>query len=230
MLGSLVYKPAQGVRLSCTQLDRLTASGTASPDGSNACDPHRRVGPLPPQVALRIRLHLHRIGWSPSQLAPFHARIEGMLPPISQVMAEENKWAALGVRPTASLSSELAELELHLPPLSPKTTIDDGRSGIDGNAQRVSARHPRTDSQSSQPGVGRGVRLENSYQSLLDVRESDGNSSIPTLGRQAARRKRPTNGADRASSRETGFEKASASEEIFERKGWNTMDGSWRAL
>jgi hypothetical protein len=30
--------------------------------------------------------------------------------------------------------------------------------------------------------------------------------------------------------REAGFEKATASEEIFELKGWNKMDGSWRAL
>jgi hypothetical protein len=29
---------------------------------------------------------------------------------------------------------------------------------------------------------------------------------------------------------DVGFKKASASEEIFELKGWNEMDGSWRAL
>ena len=87
-------------------------------------------------------------------------------------MRDEDKWAALGVRPASALTSERAALVLELP-------TSGGRYGSTGD---------HDDDEGVSPAGG-------------DV--DDGSWSA-----------RP----------------ASAGEEIWERKGWNSMDGSWRAF
>jgi len=142
-------------------------------------------------VALRIRKHLLRLGWPAAQLAPFDAKIEAMLPSLSEIMADQPKWAALGVAPVSSLSSEIGRLELR------------------GPAPGWAALQP------TQSGIASAA---------ADARRAGRGGGARGGGRGVGGRGRASEG------KETGFEKASASEEIFERKGWNTMDGSWRAL
>merc|ERR1712087_130340 len=51
------------------------------------------------QVALRLRLDLQAQGWSHSQLAPYDRHIVARLPSLAEIMADQERWAALGVRP-----------------------------------------------------------------------------------------------------------------------------------
>ena len=90
-----------------------------------------------------------------------------MLPPLAEVMADEAAWAALGVRPSRSLTSEVCDLTL----LS-------------------SAEMPR--------GRLRGAR---------GADDDDGDAAMQA--------------------RRTG---RSASEEIFERHGWNRVESGWSGL
>lgn len=229
--------------------------------------------PLSPQVALRIRLQLHRLGWSPAQLAPFHARIEAMLPPVSQIMAQENRWAVLGVRLPSVLHSEAPVLDAYLPPPPPwphsPPTARQARAmsaqtlGRPPTPETQPSKWPsqkelpsqrRIDPPSEQPGGRRpdsaaggvGGRSIAPGARVAAGPRSDGQGGAGDTGGEnvaveeevggggSGRRRQPISGRGGGPlgevDPEAGFEKASASEEIFELKGWNKMDGSWRAL
>ena len=152
----------------------------------------RRLPLLPPHLqvdvraALKLRAELQGLGWSERRitrlLVPFEERIRLMLPPLAEVMADEAAWAALGVRPSRSLTSEVCDLTL----LS-------------------SAEMPR--------GRRRGARGASDGAGGSDGTDGDGTDDDDGDAATQARR--------------TG---RSASEEIFERHGWNRVESGWSGL
>ena len=138
------------------------------------------------RAALKLRAELQGLGWSERRitrlLAPFEERIRLMLPPLAEVMADEAAWAALGVRPSRSLTSEVCDLTL----LS-------------------SAEMPR--------GRRRGARGASAGAGGSDGTDGDGTDDDDGDAATQARR--------------TG---RSASEEIFERHGWNRVESGWSGL
>lgn len=157
-----------------------------------ACHRHLDV-----EVALRLRAELLAIGWPERRLRDFSEPLLSRLPPLMDVLAEPNRWAALGVFPAPDISSEQSQLLLHLPAsLTTKLPAANLTGGV-GDAAKL---HPTA---CGEEHCGALARI------LYNLRPAE---HVPESG---------------ASSRP-----ASASQEIFERKGWNEMDGSgwtpWR--
>ena len=67
------------------------------------------------EVALKLRAELLACGWQERQLLEYSQQLLTRLPPLVDVLADTDKWAALGVFPAADIRSEQSQLMLNLP-------------------------------------------------------------------------------------------------------------------
>jgi len=158
-----------------------------------ACHRHLDV-----EVALRLRAELLAMGWPERRLREFSELLLSRLPPLMDVLAEPNRWAALGVFPMRDIASEQSQLLLHVPAcLAPQLAVASLTDAGGGAAD---------DFHATACGEEHCGALASILHNVLPAEKI---------------------GESRASARP-----ASASQEIFERKGWNEFDGSgfqpWR--
>lgn len=85
------------------------------------------------EVALRLRAELLSQGWPERELRDFSMEMISRLPPLMDVLADTDKWAALGVFPDNMIASEQSQLLLHIPAnLAPGLASADAAAAADG--------------------------------------------------------------------------------------------------
>jgi hypothetical protein len=78
----------------------------------DACTRHVGV-----ETVLKLRVELVRMGWNVAALRPHDQVLIAALPSLKEVLRDQPKWEALGVRLPPTLGSEQAQLSLTMPAL-----------------------------------------------------------------------------------------------------------------
>ena len=153
------------------------------------------------ETSLRLRTELLAQGWPERQLREYSVLLLPQLPPLMDVLAEPEKWAALGVFPSADITSEQSQLLLDVPAsLAPTLASADPTGAAVAKAEEEGCFAPIVPTCGEEHCGALASILENARSEEQQLAEP-GASARP----------------------------ASVSQEIFERKGWNEMDGSgWR--